>query len=128
MDTKIRVKAMTKIDPGEAFEARTRRFCRDHGLVGKALARALRIAPVTAARRLLDDPLERREMKVSELGRIIAENANSFFEQVWRPTFETPDEHLESLIDELQDELARRRAANPHRGSQPADLVVDRGR
>lgn len=111
MAKEIRVKPLTKFDPGHAFEAAVRRYARSQGLVGKRLARMLGIEPVTATRRLSDDPLERREMRVSELGRLIAADARSFFDEVWRPTFETPDHELESKIHDLREELARRRAA-----------------
>lgn len=111
MAQEIRPFRVTKNDPGARFEAAVRAFASRTGLVGKRLARVIDTETETAKRRLSEDPLQRREMKVSELGRLIARDARDFYEQVWRPTFETPDDELESKIHELEQELARRRAA-----------------
>jgi hypothetical protein len=77
----------------------------------KHYARAVGINPETAKKRLTGDPIDRRGLRVSELGRAIAGDWRGFVNEVVRPVFETPADQLQREIDETEERLARLVAA-----------------
>lgn len=98
-------------DFGTNLEARAVEWLRGRYPTPKHYAKAAGLNPETAKKRLAGDDLDRRGLRLRELGRVVAGDWRDFIDQVWRPTFETPDEEIESKINELRAELEARRTA-----------------
>ncbi len=93
-------------DKGTILEDRAVEWLKKRFPSAKLYAHAAQITPETAKKRLANDDLDRRGLRLSELGRAIADDWQDFIEEVWRPTFETPDEKLENQIHALKQQLA----------------------
>lgn len=87
-------------------------------------ARAAQIDKRTARARF--DEIEPREPSLAEIERAVQGRWASFKTQVLEPVFETPDYLLEAKINELQAELARRKAENKAVRPVAARVVVER--
>ncbi len=107
---------------GTNFEHAALDWLRVRFPTAKHYARAVGINPETAKKRLTGDPLDRRGLRVSELGRAIAGDWRGFVEEVVRPVFETPADQLQREIDETEQHLARLVAARAAASAAPESV------